>query len=193
MSINDPSTLTACYEASMVPLSDFSQLSDIFRNSDLSRATAPSVCILNWEAETMMTPSQFWTRYAVGKVIPYLGHNVDFSAPINFDMEPAEIMSTQSPIESTVLSLVTPDSHVHQSEPTMVDLTMDQTTPDLFVDTLLPKFDAVSNNCDEECRRLQVELQNVQSTLDHLRAYASQQEGRPASDLNTAQAEVHRV
>ena len=61
----------------------------------------------------------------------------------------------------------------------MVDLTMDQTTFDLFDDALLPKFDAVSN--DEECRPLQAELQNVQSSLDHLSTYSSQQEGRLAS------------
>ena len=90
-----------------------------------------------------MTPWQFWRRYALGKVIEYPGHNVEFSAPMNFHVEPPKIMSTQSPNESTVPSLVTPDSHEHQSEPTMVDLTMDPITPNLFVDTLLPKFDAV--------------------------------------------------
>ena len=36
MNINDPSTLTACYEASTVPLSDFSRLTDLTGNSDLS-------------------------------------------------------------------------------------------------------------------------------------------------------------
>ena len=64
----------------------------------------------------------------------------------------------------------------------MVDLTMDQTASDLFVDALLPTFDAVSNNSDEECRRLQAELQNVQCWLDHLCTYSSQQEGRLASE-----------
>ena len=102
----------------------------------------------------------------------------------------------------------------------MVDLTVDQTTSDLFVDDLPLKFDAFSNNSDEECRGLLAELQNVRSPLDHLRTYSSQQEGRPektkwleamastndshindvptlhertcalASDLNAAQAEV---
>ena len=131
-----------------------------------------------------MTFSQFRRRYAPGKVIEYPGHNVEFSAPMNFDVEPAEIMSTQPPNESTVPSLVTHDSHEQQPEPTMVDLTMDQARPDLFIDTLLPKFDAVSNNSDEECRRLQVELQNVRSALDHLRAHSSQQEGRLTSEKN---------
>ena len=64
----------------------------------------------------------------------------------------------------------------------MVDLTMDPTTSDPFVDALLPHFDAFSNKSDEECRRLQVELQNVQSSSDHLRTYSSQQEGRLASE-----------
>ena len=61
-------------------------------------------------------------------------------------------MSTQSRSESTVPSLATPDSHKHQSALAMVDLTMDHTTSDLFVDALLPKFDAVFNKSDEECR-----------------------------------------
>ena len=64
----------------------------------------------------------------------------------------------------------------------MVDLTMDPTTSDSFVGALLPKFDAVSNKSHEECRRLQAELQNVQSSLDHLCTYSLQQEGRLASE-----------
>ena len=59
MNINDPSTLTACYEASTVPLSDFSRLSALTGSSHLSWATAPSVCILNRAPESLMTPSQY--------------------------------------------------------------------------------------------------------------------------------------
>ena len=93
-----------------------------------------------------MTPSQFWRCYSPGKIIEYPGHDVAFLAPINFNVEPAEIMSTQSPSESTVPSLITPDSHEHQSESAMVDLTMDHTTSDLFVDALLAMFDASATN-----------------------------------------------
>ena len=52
MNINDPSTLTASYEASTVPLSDFSQLSELIGDSELSWATAPTVCIPNRAPET---------------------------------------------------------------------------------------------------------------------------------------------
>ena len=215
MNINDPSTLTACYESSTVPLSDFSRLSDLTGSSDLSWGTAPSVCILHRAPEPMMTPSQFWRRYAPGKVIEYPGHNVGFSAPVNFAVEPEEMMSTQSPNEPTE----------QQPNLNLVDLTMEQAVADPTIDTLLPKFDAVSTDPDEEHRRLRTELQTVQSALDHLRAYSSQQEGRLtaektkwletvastkeshlnevralhkrigalASDLNAAQAEVQRL
>ena len=98
LNINDPSTFTAYYEASTVPLSDFSRLSELSGDSELSWATAPSVCILNRAPKTMMTPSQFWRRYSPGKVVEYPGHNVAISAPMNFNVEPAEIMSTQSPV-----------------------------------------------------------------------------------------------
>ena len=101
---------------------------------------------------------------------------MEFPVPINFDVE-AEIMSTQSPNESTVPSLVTPDSHEQQPHPTMVDLTMDQAAPGLVIDTLLNEFDAASTSFDEECCRLRVDLQSFQSALDHVRAYSSQQEG----------------
>ena len=96
---------------------------------------------------------------------------------MNFDVELAEIMSTQSPNEPTVPHLATPDSHEHRPATATIDLTMDPTVSDPFADALLPKFDAVSHQPDEECRRLQAELQSVQSSLDHLRTYSVQQEG----------------
>ena len=92
-----------------------------------------------------MPPSQFWRRYAPGKVIEYPGHNVEFSAPVNFDVEPAKIMSTQSPNEPTE----------QQPNPNMVDLTMDQAVREPTIDTMLPKFDAVCADSDEEHRRLE--------------------------------------
>ena len=158
MNINDACTLTACYESSRVPLSNFSRLCDLIGESELSWATAPSVCILNRAPEGMMTPSQFRSRYSRGKVIEYPGHNVAFSAPMNFDVEPAEIMSTQSLNESTAPPWATPDSHEHQSEPPMVDLTMDQTTstcllmpcfPGLTPSLIFPMKNAVDSrqNC----------------------------------------------
>ena len=215
MNINDSSTLTASYEASTVPLSNFSRLSDLAGSSDLSWATAPSVCVLHRAPEPLMTPSQFWRRYAPGKAIEYPGHVTGFSIPVDFNVEPAEIMSTQSPHEPVE----------QQSNLTLVDLTMEQAAPDPTIDTLLSKFDAISTDPDEELQRLRTELQTVQSALDHLRAYSSQQEGlltaektkwpetvastkeshlnevralhkrigALASDLNVAQTEVQRL
>ena len=104
------------------------------------------MCILTRALDTLMTPLQFWRRYSLGTVIECPGHDVAFSAPINFNVEPA---STQSPSESTVPPLATPDSHEHPSKSAMIDLTMDPTTSDSFADALSPKFDVVPNQSDD--------------------------------------------
>ena len=53
---------------------------------------------------------------------------------------------------------------------------------DPFVDVLLPKFDALSHHSEDEFHRLQMEARNMQSSLDHLRTYSTQQERRLVSE-----------
>ena len=45
LNINDPSTLTACYEASTIPVWDFPHLRDLMGHSELSWATAATICM----------------------------------------------------------------------------------------------------------------------------------------------------
>ena len=114
LNINNPSTLTACYEASTIPVSDFPHLHDIMGNSELSWATAPTICIINRAPSGMMTPSQFWRRYSPSKVIEYPGDDVAFSACMNLDIELAELLSTQSPNTAAQPSTTPANHESHQ-------------------------------------------------------------------------------
>ena len=71
-----------------------------------------------------MTPSQFWRHFALGKAIEFLGHLTGFSIPVDFNVEPEEIMSL---IEQ-------------QPNLTLLDLTMRKAAPDPTIDTLSLKF-----------------------------------------------------
>ena len=149
LNINDPSTLTARYEASTIPVSNLPQLRNLMGDSELSWATAPPMCIPDRAPSTMMTPSQSWRCYSPSKVIEYLGHDIAFLVPMNFDIEPAEIPSTQSLADSVVQPSATPTSHEHHQDSAMVDLTVDPAALGSFADALLPKFDAVSQ-CSQD-------------------------------------------
>ena len=106
-----------------------------------------------------------------GHAIECPGHDVAFSSPRDFDVELVEILSTQSLMELTAPSTVTPTSNeLRDRSSAVVDLTSSTTSMETFGDIVLPQFDVVSCQLDEEGRCLQADLHVTQSTL-HQRDY----------------------